>query len=109
MFEKLNLQQSGGLLFVCIEKILVFGKILNATWFFCDRNDENEYISLTDIAKYKSDTPNVVIKNWMRNRETLDFWGYGKVFIILILTPSNSTGLEVSPDGMRSQCHQLSG
>ena len=36
---------------------------------------ENEFISLTDIAKYKSDSPNDVIKNWMRNRETLEFLG----------------------------------
>ena len=32
---------------------------------------ENEYLSLTDIAKYKSNDPNDVIKNWMRGRETL--------------------------------------
>lgn len=36
---------------------------------------ENEYISLTDIAKYKSKDPNDVIKNWMRSRETLEFLG----------------------------------
>ncbi len=26
---------------------------------------ENEFISLTDIARYKSDDPNDVIRNWM--------------------------------------------
>ena len=36
---------------------------------------ENEFISLTDIAKYKSDDPNDVIKNWMRNRDTIEFMG----------------------------------
>ena len=36
---------------------------------------ENEYISLTDIAKYKSDDPNATICNWMRNRDTLEFLG----------------------------------
>ncbi len=36
---------------------------------------ENEFISLTDIAKYKSDDPNATICNWMRNRETLEFLG----------------------------------
>jgi len=36
---------------------------------------ENEFISLTDIAKYKSNEPNDVIKNWMRSRETLEFLG----------------------------------
>ena len=36
---------------------------------------ENEYISLTDIARYKSNDPNDVIKNWMRNRDVIDFLG----------------------------------
>ena len=36
---------------------------------------ENEFISLTDIAKYRSNDPNDVIKNWMRGRETLEFLG----------------------------------
>ena len=36
---------------------------------------ENEFISLTDIAKYRSNDPNDVIKNWMRGRETIEFLG----------------------------------
>lgn len=36
---------------------------------------ENEFLSLTDIARYKSDNPNATICNWMRNRETLEFLG----------------------------------
>ena len=36
---------------------------------------ENEYISLTDIAKYKSDDPTAVIQNWMRNRDVIEFLG----------------------------------
>jgi hypothetical protein len=36
---------------------------------------ESDYISLTDIAKYKSDEPNDVIKNWLRNRDTIEFLG----------------------------------
>lgn len=36
---------------------------------------ENEYISLTDIARYKSNDPNDIIKNWLRGRETLEFLG----------------------------------
>lgn len=34
-----------------------------------------DYISLTDIAKYKNDAPDDVIKNWIRNRETIEFLG----------------------------------
>ena len=37
--------------------------------------DQADYISLTDIAKYKSDAPDDVVKNWMRNRETIEFMG----------------------------------
>ncbi|MDI6915759.1 MAG: KilA-N domain-containing protein [Desulfitobacteriaceae bacterium] len=40
---------------------------------FSTGNDD--YISLTDIAKYKSDEPNDVIRNWLRNRDTIDFLG----------------------------------
>lgn len=37
---------------------------------------KNDYISLTDIAKYRnSDDPRFVIQNWMRNRNTLEFIG----------------------------------
>ncbi len=35
---------------------------------------ENEFISLTDIAKYRNeDDPRFVIQNWMRNRNTIEF------------------------------------
>ena len=35
---------------------------------------QNEFISLTDIAKYRnSDDPRFVIQNWMRNRNTVEF------------------------------------
>ena len=35
----------------------------------------NEFISLTDIARYKSKNPFIVICNWMRDRETIEFLG----------------------------------
>lgn len=36
----------------------------------------NEYISLTDIARYRnSDDPRFSIQNWMRNRNTIEFLG----------------------------------
>ena len=39
-------------------------------------NFENEFISLTDIAKYRNeDDPRFVIQNWMRNRNTIEFLG----------------------------------
>ena len=36
---------------------------------------ENDYISLTDIAKYKSDEPTATIQNWMRSRDVIEFLG----------------------------------
>ncbi len=57
---------------------------------------ENEYISLTDIARYKSDEPNDVIKNWMRSRETLEFLGLWESLHNLNFKP-------VEFDGFRKQ------
>ena len=36
---------------------------------------KNEFISLTDIARYKSKNPFIVVCNWMRDRETIEFLG----------------------------------
>ena len=41
---------------------------------------QNEYISLTDIAKYKnSEDPRFIIQNWMRNRDTIEFLGLWEI------------------------------
>jgi len=37
--------------------------------------NEQDYISLTDIAKYKTNDTSAVIGNWMRNRNTIEFLG----------------------------------
>ena len=34
-----------------------------------------DYISITDIAKFKTAEPNAVIGNWMRNRNTIEYLG----------------------------------
>lgn len=36
---------------------------------------KTDYISLTDIARFKSNEPNIVIGNWMRNRNTIEYLG----------------------------------
>lgn len=37
---------------------------------------QNEFISLTDIARYKNpEEPNIVVANWMRNRNTIEYLG----------------------------------
>lgn len=57
---------------------------------------QNEYISITDIARYKSDEPKDVIKNWMRGKDTLEFLGLWEQ-----LHNSNFKGVEF--DSFRKQ------
>ena len=57
---------------------------------------QNEYISITDIARYKSDEPKDVIKNWMRGKDTLEFLGLWEQ-----LHNSNFKGVEF--DSFRTQ------
>jgi len=45
------------------------------------KNNEEDYISLTDIAKYKNrDDAFIVINNWMRLRDTIEFLGLWESF-----------------------------
>ena len=37
--------------------------------------NNEDYISLTDIAKYASSEPFIVINNWLRNKDTISFLG----------------------------------
>jgi hypothetical protein len=37
--------------------------------------NDNDYISLTDLAKHKTDNPAAVIQNWLRNRNTIEYLG----------------------------------
>ena len=37
--------------------------------------NNEDFISLTDIAKYKSAEPFIVVCNWMRNRNTIEYLG----------------------------------
>ena len=57
-------------------------------------NDSN-YICISDFTKYKGGKSSAddVIRNWLRNRITLEFLGTWESYIIRILIPSNSTGL----------------
>lgn len=48
--------------------------VLNKEVAFYTKNDE-DYISLTDIAKYKNSRTDDIIKNWLRNRNTIEFLG----------------------------------
>lgn len=57
---------------------------------------ENEFISLTDIARYKSNSPHDVVKNWLRSRETIEFLGLWESL-------HNPDFKQVEFDGFRNQ------
>lgn len=58
--------------------------------------DENDYISLTDIARYKSDDPTSTIQNWMRNKDTIEFLGLWELL-------NNSTFKPIEFEGFKTQ------
>ena len=39
------------------------------------QQNDMDYVSITDIAKFKTNEPNIVIGNWMRNRNTIEYLG----------------------------------
>ena len=41
--------------------------------------NDTDYISLTDIAKYKTTDANTVIANWLRNRMTIEYLGLWEI------------------------------
>lgn len=57
---------------------------------------KNDYISLTDIAKYKSDEPNDVIRNWLRGKDTIEFLGLWEIL-------NNPNFKRVEFDGFKMQ------
>ena len=58
--------------------------------------EEQDYISLTDMANAKDGDSRAadVIKNWIRNRYTIEFSARGNLSTTLISKWSNSTTLE---------------
>ena len=53
-----------------------------------------DYVSLTDMAKLKSEDAQQTISNWMRNRMTLEYLGLWEELYNPDLNPSDSKGLE---------------
>lgn len=56
-----------------IQKDIIHAKGVDIGFYTEDY--QNEYLSLTDIARYKSDDPAAVIQNWMRGRDVIEFLG----------------------------------
>jgi hypothetical protein len=48
--------------------------------------NNDDYISLTDIARQKNaEEPNDVVKNWMRSRTTIEFKGLWEILFCILL------------------------
>ena len=61
------------------------------------QEDQNDYLSLTDIARHKeSQHTDDIIKNWMRNRNTIELLGFWEVMY-------NPNFKPVEFDGSRKQ------
>lgn len=71
--------------------------------------DANDYISLTDIARYKSDAPDDVIKNWMRNRDTIEFLGLWEQLNNPDFKSVEFDGFRTQAGSMRLPCLQRNG
>lgn len=61
--------------------------------------NNDDFISLTDIARYKDKERRIIsCKTGCEIEVLLNFWVFGKKSIIQILTPSNSMGLKAKLD-----------
>ncbi len=57
--------------------------------------NETDYISLTDIARYRNpEATDDLIRNWLRNRNTIEFLGIWETLNNLGFKPVELTGLE---------------
>lgn len=56
--------------------------------------ESEDYISLTDIARYKSDAPTAVIGNWMRNRNTIEYLGIWETLYNPLFNPLEFEGFK---------------
>ena len=56
--------------------------------------NDNDYISITDIAKHKTDDTSATIGNWMRNRNTLEFLGLWETLYNPIFKPLEFEGFK---------------
>lgn len=71
-------------------------KVLDRDIAICT-NNKKDYISLTDIAKYKNkNSSDDIIRNWLRNRNTVEFLGIWE-------TLNNPNFKPVEFDGFRSK------
>jgi len=56
--------------------------------------NELDFISLTDIAKYKSDKPDLVIQNWIRTHNTIEYLGKWETLYNINFNPFTFEGFK---------------
>ena len=67
-------QHQGGIVMSRVKKDKIKAKGFEIQVY--TKDFKNDYVSLTDIARYKNtEEPNVVIANWMRNYNTIEYLG----------------------------------
>lgn len=88
-------QHQGGIVMSRVKKDKIKAKGFEIQVY--TKDFKNDYVSLTDIARYKNtEDPRFVIQNWMRNRNTLEFIGLWK-------TLNNSNFNRVQFDTFRNE------
>ena len=70
---------------------------------------KNDYISLTDIARYKSDEPFIVINNWLRSKDNIQFLGLWESMHNPDFKPIEFDRLKMKPVVMHLHYHQKNG
>ena len=71
-------QHQGGIVMSRVKKDKIKAKGFEIQVY--TKDFKNDYVSLTDIARYKNtEDPRFVIQNWMRNRNTLEFIGLWEI------------------------------
>jgi hypothetical protein len=69
---------------------------------------EQDYISLTDIARFKSmDRFDDLIRNWLRNRNTVEFLGVWERLNNPDFNPVEFDGIRIQAGRTRHELHQL--
>jgi hypothetical protein len=60
--------------------------------------DQSEFISLTDIARYKdAEHTDTIIQNWMRNRNTIELLGFWETIYNQNFKPLEFEGFRKQP------------
>lgn len=74
------------------------------------RIDNEDYISLTDLAKYKNPTaPSNVIKKWLSNYDTIEFLGLWEELSNENFNSAEFSLIKNEAPKNHLQCHQVNG